>query len=268
MWREAASLVWLGVALGAAWSTRASAQTEPEAALAKSVAATEPPSWSLRLSGGFGFGTRDFDVPRDGVIYEHRTGIFPAADLGFELDYAASDHFGVGLHLRFQSSVGLRIAEQHTDGSARAQDLRSQRLELAIAPTFRFDARGRWALFTSIGYGISDLRPEVHLETPGYYLAGPYLRAELQIPLAGDRVRLRLGPETHWIAQVGQELEHRGVAESGFGAGGAAAVEVMLSRRWIVDASYRELRIWVNSSDVGSFEDIARFVTARLTGTL
>jgi hypothetical protein len=267
MQRPMASLVWLGVALGVAWSTRASAQTEPIAVAAKSEAATEP-SWSLRLSGGFGFGTRDFDLPRDGVIYESRTGIFPAADLGFELDHAASDHVGVGLHLRFQSSVGLSIVEQHTDGSERAQDLRSQRLELAIAPTFRFDTNGRWALLTSIGYGISDLRPEVHLETPGYFLAGPHLRAELQIPLAGERVRLRLGPEVQWIAHVGQELVHRGVAKSGFGAGGVAAVEVMLGRRWTVDASYRELRIWVDSSEAGAFEDVARFVTARLTGTL
>ena len=57
-----------------------------------------------------------------------------------------------------------------------------------------------------------------------------------------ERVRLRVGPEVQWIAQVGQELMDRDVATHGLAVGGAAALELVLGRRWTVAATYRELR--------------------------
>ena len=258
--RTLRSLLSLSVALSFALPERGAAQSGSDEVKA--------PAWSLRLSAGAGIGTRDFELPRDGVIYENGTGIFPAADLGFELDQRASAVLSVGLHARYQRSVGLNVVEHHIDGSTREQALRSQSIELAIAPAIRFDARGLWALATSAGYRISDLRPEVHLETPGYFLGGPFLRIELQVPIAPNTVRLRLGPELQWVAQVGRDLIAQGVADSGVGAGAGASLELALGQRWFVDVSYRELRVWVDSTDERSFQDVARFVTARFSGSL
>jgi hypothetical protein len=99
-------------------------------------------------------------------------------------------------------------------------------------------------------------------------LGGPFLRVDLQLPLGTDLIRLRLGPEAQWIVQVGKELEHAGFATSGIGFGGVAALVIQLSERWIVDASYGELRVWLGSPQSESLEDVSRFVTARLSGAL
>jgi hypothetical protein len=269
----------IGVALSAAWSTRAAAQPEAPATEVTgsesesshdngTSSALEPATWSLRLSAGGGIGSREFAWPMDGSINQARTGVFPAVDLGFDLDHVVSKAIQVGLLVRYQSSIGLVLVEHLTNGDEQARDARSHRLELGIVPTVRFDARRRWALSGAIGYGISDFRPQGHLVTPAYFLAGPYLRVELQLPLGSDRVRLRVGPEAQWIVQIGQELVQRSVATGGWGVGGAAALEVVLSQRWILAATYRELRSWLDSPPSGTFEDVTRFVTGRLTGAL
>ena len=266
-----------GVALCLVLPALATAQPEP---VAEAVAEAEEPvavealpapefvAWSLRLSAGLGVGTRDFDLPRDGVIYQTRGGVFPAAELGFELDHLVSDDIIIGLHIRYQSSVGLRLVEHLTDGSTHTRDTRSLRLSLALTPKFRLDAKGRWTLETPVGYGISDLHPAAHLETPAFLLAGPYVRAELQLWLGEKLVRVRIGPEAQWIAQVGEELVARGVAKSGLGLGGVGAIAVALSPHWMIEAAYGEWRTWLDSSQPGSFEDVTRFITARLLGTL
>ena len=225
-------------------------------------------TWSLRLSAGVGVGSRALDLPMDGRIYQIRSGLTPAVDLGFELDHAVSQDVSVGLLIRYQSSVGLRIVEHLTDGTEHPRATRSQQLQLAIAPIWRLDSRARWALGAAIGYGISELRPESHLVTPAYFLGGPYARFELQLPLIGERVRLRAGPEMQWIAQAGQELLDRDVRPHGLAVGGEAALEVVLGRRWTVAATYRELRAWLDSAQGGTFRDVTRFITARLSGVL
>jgi hypothetical protein len=266
------STLWLCAALAAAGSAPVFAQTDTSDAPA-AQSGNEPPSstlpnWRLRLAAGAGFGMRDLDLPRDGSVYETRTGVFPAIDVGFALDHAFSADLSLGLRARYQTSVGLRITEHHTGGSERTQHLRSHRVEAALASSVRFDARGLWVLTAWLGYGLCDLRPEVHLETPGYGLGGPFLRADLQLPLGTDRLRVRLGPEAQWIIQVGKELEHAGFATNGVGLGGAVTLEIVLSDRWSVDATYNELRAWLDSPQSQSLQDVSRFVTARLTGAL
>ena len=158
-------------------------------------AAAEDVSWSVALAAGAGIGMRDLDLPQDGVVYQTQTGVFPAADLAFELDHAASTQFRIGLHARYQTSLGLSIIEQYTDGSEHEQTARSNRVELAIAPALRFDDAGQWSLLGSLGWSFSELRPESHVFTPAYVLSGPFLRAELLLPLGTERLRLRFGPE-------------------------------------------------------------------------
>jgi hypothetical protein len=271
-WQALRWTLWLGAAVASAGAAPAFAQTDvsdaPAAASDSEPPRSKLPNWQLRLAAGGGFGTRDLDLPRDGAVYQTRTGVFPAVDVGFTLDHAFSDDFSVGLHARYRTSVGLRITEHHTGGTERAQHLRSHRIETGLASSVRLDAQGLWMLTASLGYGMSDLRPEVHLQTPGYVLGGPFLRAELQLPLGTDRIRLRLGPEAQWIVEVGRELTYAGFATSGVGFGGTATLEILLSERWSVDATYNELRAWLDSPQSQSLQDASRFVTARLTGAL
>lgn len=267
-WRWASSLA---AALCAVLCTRAAAQVEPSSdeppqEQAPSAASRAP--WSLELSAGLGAGSRELDLPRDGVVYQVRSGLFPAVELGFALSHDLSQDLTLGLLARYQSSLGLRLVEQLTDGSEHSRATRSHRLELGVAPTLRLDAQGRWALSAAVGFHVSELDPEAHLITPSYFMAGPFLRVELQLPLASDRLRLRIGPEAQWIAQIGQELLDRDVSAGGLGAGGTATLELVVARHWTVAVSYRELRSWLSSSQRGSFEDVSRFMTARLSGTL
>ena len=258
-------------ALCAVPCTHASAQVEPtddEAQEAPTPSTAPRAPWSLSLAAGLGAGSRELDLPRDGVVYQVRSGLFPAVELGFELSHDLSQDFTLGLLARYQTSLGLALVEKLTDGSEHSRSTRSHHLELGLAPTLRLDAQGRWALAAAVGFHVSELDPEAHLITPSYFMSGPFLRVELQLPLASDRVRLRIGPEAQWIAQVGRELLDRGIRAGGLGAGGSATLELALARHWTVAASYRELRSWLDSSQASSFVDVSRFVTARLSGTL
>lgn len=258
-------------ALCAMLCTRASAQDEPtgdETPAEQTPSAAPRAPWLLGLYAGLGIGSREHDLPQDGVVYQVRSGFFPALELGFELSHDLSEDLTLGLIARYQSSLGLDLVEKLTDGSEHSRATRSHQVELGFAPTLRLDAQGRWALAAAVGFHVSELDPEAHLVTPSYFMAGPFLRVELQLPLASDRVRLRIGPEAQWIAQVGQELLDRGVSAGGLGAGGTATLELVVARHWTVAASYRELRTWLDSSQGRSFEDVSRFVTARLSGTM
>lgn len=256
-------------ALAAMLSPRGAAAQASDAERGPPTAAAAARSWSLALSAELGMGTRALDVPMDGVVYETRTGLFPAAGIGFALEHGADEKLSVGLSARYQSSVGHDIVEQHTDGSEHAMGVRSHRLELSITPRLRLDAAGTWALAGAAGYAFRNLRPGAHhLVTPAYTLAGPHLRVELRLALWDDALRLRVGPEVQWIAHVGQDLRDRGSASGGLGAGGEAALEVPLGQHFAVGASYREMHSWIDSSQSERFVDVARFTTAHLRGTL
>jgi len=254
--RRARTMALLLIALSPSVCAQASAQ-----------APAEQEAWALRLSAGLGVGTRDFDLPMDDVVYQTTTDAFPAMDLGFELQHAASRSVRLGLLVRYQSSLAHGIVEQHTDGSQHAVPARAHRVELAFTPSLALDAEGRWVLGAAIGCAVRGFRPAAHLVTPGYTLAGPHLRAELRLPIAGKLLGLRLGPEAQWIAFVGSELRARGVASQGVGLGAEATLELSLER-FTIHAGYRELHSMLDSAQAQSFQDVERFVTARVSGVL
>lgn len=227
----------------------------------------EADSWTMQLSGEAGFGMRELTLPRDGLLFNVDTGVFPALGVGFQLDYHASRSVSVGLVARYQSSIGLVLSEQLSDGTQHDRKTRSHRVEVGLAPTLRL-GQGGWAIAGALGYALSELDPENHLVTPSYHLAGPYLRATLQLPLGSERVRLRLGPEGHYVVQIGDELLALGVDTSGWGAGVSAALEVSFAERWTLAASYRELRFWLGGMQGARFSDASRFVTLQLQGAL
>jgi hypothetical protein len=255
------------LALVMACSARASAQSDGEPA--HEVEPPAPRGWSLRLGGELGVGSRDLDLPVDGIVQQTRTGLFPALGVSFALDHAASDDATLGLLVRYQTSIAHEIVERHTDGSEHPTDVRAHRLELGLVPSVRFDDAGSWALAGSAGYSFCNFRPGAHhLITPAYSLGGPHLRVELRLAPWGELLRLRVGPQVQWIVHVGSDLRARGVAERGLGLGGEAALEFGLGGRWTLHAAYVELRSWADSSQTQSFADVARFLTAGLSGAL
>lgn len=224
-------------------------------------------SWSLQLSAEAGAGMHALDLPRDGVIYQIRTGAYPALGVMFELEHHSSEHFSLALVARYQSSIGLVLREQLTGGVEHARKTRSHRAELGIAPSWRWGDAG-WMLTGALGYSVSELDPENHLLMPSYHLAGPFARVGVRIPLGSPSVALRVAPDAQLTLGVGDELRARGAAGSGVGVGASAAVELGLSERWTIAVTYREQHNWLNSSQGPTIEDSLRFATAQLRGQL
>jgi hypothetical protein len=224
-------------------------------------------AWSLQLSAEAGAGMRALDVPRDGVIYQIRTGVYPALGMTFQLEHHSSERFSLGLVARYQSSIGLVLREQLTGGTEHARKTRSHHAEVAIAPTWVWGASG-WALTGALGYSISELDPENHLLTPSYHLGGPFARVGVRIPLGSRSLALQLAPDAQLTVQVGDELRALGAASSGVSLGASAAFELILTPRWMVALTYRELHNWLAMSQGPGFDDTLRFATAQLRGQL
>lgn len=222
--------------------------------------------WSLQLAAEAGFAMRDVSLPRDGVTYQIRSGAYPALGVAFQLDYRAAERLHFGLWARYQSSLGLVLDEQLTGGTRHPRDTRSHHFEVGIAPSWQWESG--WAILGLLGYGIVELDPLNHLVTPSYHLGGPHARIAVRIPLGTPRVRLTVGPEGQITLQTGDELTARGVSAQGLGAGASAALDVRLSERFWIAATYREQRFWSSTRQGPSFTDSLRVVTAQLGGQL
>jgi hypothetical protein len=223
-------------------------------------------SWSLQLSAEAGVAMRSVELPRDGLMYQIRSGAHPALGVAFQLEHDVTPALSLGLSARYQSSFGLVLDEQLTDGTSHPRDTRSHHFEVGVTPAVRWGAG--WAVLGMLGYAIVELDPLNHLVTPSYHLGGPHARVALRIPLGSARVRLTLGPEGQLTLQTGAELTARGVSASGLGAGAQAALDVRLHEHWSVAVTYRELRFWASSTQGPSFTDSLRVVTAQLGGRL
>lgn len=263
-WSWRSSVLCLTFLAAASYARAQDSAAEDEAS---PLPAAEAVPWSLQLSAEAGVGTRNVDLPRDGVIYQVRSGVYPALGVGFQLDYHGGEPFSIGLVARYQTSIGLMLNEQLTDFTTHARKTRSHVFEVGIAPTFRIGSAG-WAIGGALGYSVTELDPQNHLETPSYHLGGLHGRLALQAPLGTEQVRLVVSGEGQATLQVGDELTARGVSARGWGAGGGAAFELGLSERWTVAISYRELHYWLGSQQGASFVDALRFVTAQLRGRL
>jgi|GEM_PF-5246711 len=227
----------------------------------------EPLPWSVQLAAEAGIGMRDIRLPRDNVSYQIGTGVYPVLGLAFALEHRSSERVSVGLVARYQSSFGLVLDEQLTGGASHARKTRSHQFEVGIAPRVHWDESG-WAISGMVGYGVSELDPENHLVTPSYHLGGPQARVSVRVPLGTPRIGLSLGGDGQITLQVGDELQARGVSAHGFGAGAHAALDLRLSERWWIAASYRELHFWLATQQQASFTDAARIISAQLRGTL
>lgn len=224
----------------------------------------------VRASLGAGIGTRSFLRPTKLGAQRLDDVLFPAADVALSVDVWPRDSFSLGMLLRYQSSLGLEINEHPQFALPTTLDARAERLEVTVAPTFALgDGPSSVALAFPLGFGMRTFWPEANeYRTPGYSLAGPQLRAELHIPFS-DSFGLRLGPELLWAVALDDSLTSQGVDSQAIAIGGEAALHIQLGAVIGIELCYRESHAFASTTiTTALFEDVERFVVARLVGSL
>ena len=219
---------------------------------------------------GGGIGTRSFLRPTLLGAQRLEDALFPAVDVGLTLQLWPADSFSLGLRVGYQSSLGLDIQEQPLFALPMEISARAERVEFSLAPTFRLgDEQDSIALGFPIGFGMRTFWPEVNeFRTPGYSLAGPQLRVELIVPFS-DTVRLRIGPELLWAVALDQTLQDQGVESQAIALGGEVALSLRLGAVIGFELCYRESHGFASTTRTSAaFEDVERFATLRLLGSL
>jgi hypothetical protein len=230
------------------------------------------PALRLTVFAGAGVGTRSMQrrLPAGGV-QRLETSVFPAADIGLHVRIWPEEEFSLDVLARYETSVGWTVEETPPFALADEQDVRAERAELSVGPSFRLGASPNSAALTfPVGLTLRTLWPELHDQlTPGYSLVGAHLRAELSIGF-GEALRLRLGPEVQWIFAIDRAILDAGITAMGIAVGGEAVLQIPLGRRLALEFAYRESHAFApREGETGRiFKDIERFATARLAGTL
>jgi len=239
----------------------------PPADAGAEPAASEARALQMRVFAGAGMGTRALEWPMAGERIAVDTGAFAAVDLGASLAFAVSDSVSLGPEFNYQTSLDHEITELHIAGAPESMGVRSHRFEALIVPAFHFGQDSGWQIAPALGYGVRNLRPDVHhLLTPSSSIGGPLLRLVLRIPF-GKRLGLRLGPEAQWVL-VGDELQELGIESSGLGFGADVRFEIAITDTLGVELTYREAHAMLPSSQGDDATDVERYATARLSGEL
>lgn len=218
---------------------------------------------------GVGIGTRDVEWATPGDPATVETGVFAAVEIGLHVALAPSRSFSIGPQFTYQTTLNHEVTEHHVDGEPTTLGIRAHRFEGVLAATIRFGSSYGWYIASALGYGVRNLRAEIHhLLTPSYSLGGPLARLTLRVPF-GDDVGLRIGPEAQWLS-VGAALQELKVQSSGIGLGGDAALEIAIAKRLSLDFTFREAHAILSSSERegASASDVERFITVRLVGEI
>lgn len=221
------------------------------------------PALGLRLFAGAGVGGRNFEWPGNGERLAVQTGAFAAVDLGLSFWLAASERLWIGPALTYQSSLGAQVDEAHIAGASDELAIRSHRFEGLLAMTVRLGQEGGFWIVPAVGYGLRNMRPEVHhLLTPTTTLAGPLLRLAVRIPI-GATFALRIAPELQWILVV-EQLEDLGLHDSGVAFGAELGVEVAVGGDLSVEVAAHGSQARVSSELGATAVDGEQIVTARV----
>lgn len=223
--------------------------------------AAEEPRVSLTVSGGTTY--RLVEVPAEDGTRRLDTGWVPA--VGLEVRTSLRDErLSLDIAARYQTSLHTFGVQHTTDPNSQVLSLpiRSHRFEMGVTPGWRFgdDARALGAgIF--VGYGVRALGSVAELQVPRFTEHGPLLRLELDIPVVGEIVRLRIAPEASALVSITKEVRRLG-ATSAFGValGGEARVTVKLADWLHVALDYRESHLLLSSSRAGKVEDVERYV--------
>jgi hypothetical protein len=224
-------------------------------------------SLDVHVAVGGGVGTLELLSPVVEGSQKLPRSSFAAADFQLRLHAWPHEAFSLDFMLVYETSLALQLTVEPLFGLNQTVSVRAQRVELSAAPTFRLaDSPSALSLAFPLGFVLRTLVPEQHqYQMPEYVMLGLQLRAELVAPL-GETVRVRIGPETQWVAFVDSPLNDLG-AGSGLAFGGQASIEADVGEIVRVSLVYREARTFLPASDA-RYEDTERYLTARIGAEL
>jgi hypothetical protein len=251
----ACALAWL-----AAHPAHAQSADEPEPVAQRGVA--------LQFAAGLGLGTLSFERPTEDGVQTLNETAFPAAELLVSVRAWPEQAFSLDVSFAYQTSLGLTLQLSPLFALPENLSVRTQRAELAAAPIMRLGGTSsRLSLALPMGLSIQSLAPEEHqYDMPSYLLGGPFVRPEARIEL-GEIVQLRAGPDLQWIVLLSESLRERGVCCQGIAFGGQGAIEASVGTHVSVALAYREMHAFAPGSRT-SFQDVQRFLTARVAGAV
>lgn len=229
-------------------------------------AGTQGRAIALHAAAGLGFGTVSFERPTTAGVQAMNETPFAAAEVLIRVRAWPRQRFSLEAALAYHSSLGLRLSLAPLFALPESIAARVERGELSLAPVLRLGADdGAFAIAVPIGFAFQSLLSEVHqYQTPHYVVGGPTARAELLVEL-GEIVELRAGPELQWIVLVSSSLREEEACCQGFAFGGQCAIEAAVGPHVAVALAYRQLHSLVPAPGM-FFEDVERFLTARIAG--
>jgi hypothetical protein len=222
---------------------------------------------ALQVGAGLGVGSLSFTRPIPEGVQRLPQTPFAAAELFVRVHIAPKATLSLQTLVAYQSSLGLALRSEPLFGLPEEVPVRSQRLELSVAPVLRLaDSASAVTLAFPLGFAFRSVSPEAHqYRVLAHAFGGPLLRAELSVPLT-ELIRLRGGPELEWIVMIDPSLRREKVCCQGVAWGGHAAVEARVGEIFSVALAYRESRAAIPV--IARFEEVERLLTARFSGEL
>jgi hypothetical protein len=217
----------------------------------------------VRLGVSGGTTHRLIEIPADDGLRRLDTGWVPAVALDLRAAVGGV-HTWLEFAARYETSL-------HTFGSQHAADpssqilktpIRSHRFEAGVAPSLRFgDSETGLAAGLFVGYGLRALASVAELQVPRFTEHGPLVRLELDIPVVGDVVRLRIAPEVFGLLSISHAVRRIGATDGfGFAVGGEVSMHVKLVEWLRLALDYRESHVFLQSSQSDPFRDVERYV--------
>lgn len=196
-------------------------------------------------------------------------------DTGWVPAVALEVHGAVGGERAWIEWAALYESSVHTFGAARSPDptsqlvstpIRSQRFEGGIRPSLRLgasDASMSGAVF--LGYGVRAFNSVAELQVPRFTEHGPLARLELEVPLIGTTLWLRIAPEFQAFVSISRVVRRIGETNDfGMAFGGEASLRLQAFEWLALAIDYRESHAIVRSAFPDPFRDIERFVLLRI----
>ena len=221
----------------------------------------------LHAATGVGVGTLSFARPIAQGVQRLPATAFAALELALRAHAWPHDALSLETLLAYQTSIGLELQFDPLFGLPEEIDVRTQSFEVSAAPVLRLGEEDSGiALAFPVGFAFRSFVTEVHeFPVAGYGVGGPLLRAEFWLRL-GELVRLRIGPEAQWIVIVDGPMRREGACCQGVAIGGQGVLEASVGPVFRVAFAYHESRAFVPLDY--RFEDVVRYLTARIAGDL
>jgi hypothetical protein len=221
-------------------------------------------SWArvrLGVSGGTTY--RLIEVPANDGLRRLDTGWVPAVALDLRAAIGGV-HTWLEFAARYETSLHTFGSQHATDPSSQIlkTPIRSHRFEAGVTPSLRLgDSETGLAAGVFVGYGVRALASVAELQVPRFTEHGPLLRLELDIPVVGDVVRLRIAPEAFGLLSISRAVRTIGETDGfGFAVGGEASIHVKLVEWLRLALDYRESHVFLHSSQSDPFHDVERYV--------